>query len=58
LEAESRCGGRQGDYFPPMGCKQRPVLGMDGVGTVLPAGGLNVPPDIPALIAAKHQAVS
>lgn len=41
LKAESRCGQRQGDYFPPMGCKQRPVLGIDRVGTMLPTGGLN-----------------
>lgn len=42
LEAESRCGQRQGDYFPPMGCKQRPVLGIDGVGKMLPTGELNI----------------
>lgn len=46
LEAESRCGQRQRDYFPPMGYKQRPALGMDGVGTVVPAGGLTTHPDI------------
>lgn len=54
LEAESRCGQRQRDYFPPMGYKQRPVLGMDGVGTMLPAGGLTTHPDIQQ--SAQHDA--